>query len=126
MKYFRKGDILIYMIVCVIFIFMGMTILKFDKNSKPDKIEIYVNNKLEYIYKLKNKQKIFKVPTPIGGVTVEIKDMKVRVLTSYSPKKLCVKQGWISKSGETIIGVPDKLIIKIKGKQETELDYVLQ
>ena len=48
-----------------------------------------------------------------GGLTVEIKGRKVRVLTAECPNKLCVKQGWIEHGA--IICVPLKTVITIKG-----------
>ena len=64
------------------------------------------------------------MPTEIGGVNVEFIDNKVRVISSNSPKKLIVKQGFISKAGETLIGVPDKVIIKVTG--DSDLDYIIK
>ncbi len=122
--FFKKGDILVYSILLVLFSVIVYNILILEEKT-PEKAEIYVNNQLKYIYKLQEEQKIIFVDTDIGGVNVEFKDYKVRVTTSFSPKKLAVKQGWISRSGETIIGVPDKLIIKITGSEE-ELDYILR
>ncbi|MDN5303910.1 MAG: hypothetical protein PWP46_789 [Fusobacteriaceae bacterium] len=121
---FKKGDIFIYFFIILIFSFLIYTTLKIP-NYKAEKIEIYVNNQLKYTYKLSKEQKIFEIPTDIGGVKVEIIDNKVRVLTSNSPKKLVVKQGFISKAGETLIGIPDKLLIKITGERE-DVDYILQ
>ena len=89
---------------------------------KAEKAEIYVDGRLEYVYPLQEEQKLFFVNTPIGGVNVEIKDKKIRVTTSNSPLKLCVKQGWIDGVGESIIGVPDRLLIQIVG--ENDEDYV--
>jgi hypothetical protein len=122
--FFKKGDILVYSVLIGIFSILIYNIANLEE-KRPEKAEIYVNNELKYIYKLQEEQKIIFVDTDIGGVTVEFKDYKVRVTTSFSPKKLCVKQGWISRSGETIIGVPDKLIIKVTGSEE-ELDYILR
>jgi len=122
--FFKKGDILVYSVLIGIFSILSYNIANLEE-KRPEKAEIYVNNELKYIYKLQEEQKIIFVDTDIGGVTVEFKDYKVRVTTSFSPKKLCVKQGWISRSGETIIGVPDKLIIKVTGSEE-ELDYILR
>jgi len=122
--YFKKGDLIIYTFILGIFIFLSTTMVEL-KEIKGDRVEIYVNNRLKYTYKLQKKEKKFHVDTDIGGVDVELKDYKVRVTSSYSPRKLCVKQGWISNSGQTIIGVPDKLLIKIVGKEE-EVDYILR
>ncbi|MGM0509454.1 MAG: NusG domain II-containing protein [Fusobacteriota bacterium] len=122
---FKWGDLIIYGGIFGLILTLFL-IMQNIPESKSENVEIYVNNKLSHIYKLQEEQKIIDVDTDIGGVTVEIKDKKVRVTSSYSPKKLCVKQGWIQKSGETIIGVPDKLIIKITGDEMQDLDAIIR
>ena len=122
-SFFKKGDIFIYLILFFIFLFLGKNILKKNKIENK-KVEIYVNSKLVYVHKLIIDEKILFVDTEIGGINIQFKDKKVRVLTSNSPKKIAVKQGWIKNSGEIILGIPDKLVIKIIGEGEEELDYV--
>ena len=123
--YFKKGDLIIYSVILSVFLFLGLNIHKI-KEMKAERVEIYVNNQLKYTYKLQKEGKKFYVDTDIGGVDVELKDNKIRVTSSYSPRKLCVKQGWIERSGQTIIGVPDKLLIKIVGKEEDDIDYIIR
>ena len=50
----------------------------------------------------------------------------VRVTTSNSPLKIAVKQGFIKSPGEVIIGIPDRLVVKVVGDSEddSELDFV--
>ncbi|MGL5543986.1 MAG: NusG domain II-containing protein [Cetobacterium sp.] len=122
-QYFRKGDLLIYLILIVVFSTLGYGVTKF-KTTDAANAEIYVNNSLKYVYSLQNEEKDVFVQTDIGGVNIKIKDKKIRVTTSNSPLKLNVKQGWIGQPGEVIIGVPDKLIIKIVGKKSEKLDEV--
>ena len=122
-SFFKKGDIFIYLILFFIFLFLGKNILKKNKIENK-KVEIYVNSKLVYVHKLIIDEKILFIDTEIGGINIQFKDKKVRVLTSNSPKKIAVKQGWIKNSGEIILGIPDKLVIKIIGEGEEELDYV--
>ena len=122
---FKFGDLIIYGVILGIFLSLNFMINSMPK-SKGQKVEIYVNDKLSYVYKLQEEQKIVEIPTDIGGVEVEIKEMKVRVISSYSPRKLCVKQGWIERAGQTIIGVPDRLIVKVVGGEEEELDGVIR
>ena len=69
----------------------------------------------------KEERDIF-VDTNIGGVNVKFKDNMVRVTSSNSPLKLNVKQGWIKDPGEVIIGVPDRLLIKIVGDKKDNTD----
>ncbi len=123
-EYFKRGDILIYLFLAFLFFQLALKILQFPE-VKAEKAEIYVDGRLEYVYPLQEEQKLFFVDTPIGGVNVEIKDKKIRVTTSNSPLKLCVKQGWIDGVGESIIGVPDRLLIQIVGEiSEDDEDYV--
>lgn len=123
--YFKFGDIAIYGIIISIFLFLASNLHNF-KETKADRTEIYVNNKLKYTYKLQKNEKKFFVMTDIGGVDVELKDHKIRVTSSFSPRKLCVKQGWIERTGQTIIGVPDKLFIKIIGKEDSDIDIIIR
>ncbi|AVQ16669.1 NusG domain II-containing protein [Fusobacterium gonidiaformans] len=123
-EYFKRGDIVIYLLLVFLFFQLALNILQFPE-VKAEKAEIYVDGRLEYVYPLQEEQKLFFVDTPIGGVNVEIKDKKIRVTTSNSPLKLCVKQGWIDGVGESIIGVPDRLLIQIVGEiSEDDEDYV--
>jgi len=60
----------------------------------------------------------------IGGKTtntVEIKDGKVSVMYADCPDKICVNHRAISKSGESIICLPNKVVISIEG-EKTEVD----
>lgn len=128
-RYFRVGDILIYFLLIVIFSIIGYQITKF-KAVDAANAEIYVNNELKYIYPLQEEERDLFVPTDIGGVNVKIRDKKIRVTTSNSPLKLNVKQGWIGQPGEVIIGVPDRLIIKVIGKKintdNDDIDFIIK
>ncbi|MDX8335304.1 NusG domain II-containing protein [Candidatus Cetobacterium colombiensis] len=125
-RYFRKGDVIIYSIILTIFITLGFQITKF-KSVDASSAEVYVNNQLKYVYPLEVQEKDIFVPTDIGGVNIKIKDKKIRVTTSNSPLKLNVKQGWISQPGEVIIGVPDRLIVKVVGqRKEEDVDFIIK
>jgi hypothetical protein len=65
---------------------------------------IPITNNGEYIIKSKE-----------GELTCIIKDQKVEVVESTCPDKLCMKQGWISKQGESIICLPNRISITIVG-----------
>lgn len=125
--YFKKGDLIIYLFLAIFFFFSLSYALNL-KDERGNKIEIYVDNKLKYVYSLQEAKKEYFVDTNLGGVNVEIKDMKVRVTSSNSPLKICVKQGWISNVNDVIIGIPDRLLIKITGNnnEDEELDSILR
>ena len=112
------------------FITLGINITK-SSQEKASKVEIYVDGNLQYVYPLQEEERDIFVDTNIGGVNVKFKDNMVRVTTSNSPLKLNVKQGWIKNPGEVIIGVPDRLLIKIVGdsknnNNDNDLDFIIR
>lgn len=127
-KYFKMGDLIIYSFLLFFFITLGTNITKLSQ-EKASKVEIYVDGQLQYVYPLQEEEREVFVDTNLGGVNVKFKDNMVRVTTSNSPLKLNVKQGWIKDPGEVIIGVPDRLLIKIVGDSKDtgeDLDFVIR
>lgn len=52
--------------------------------------------------------------TESGDNVLEIKNNKVRVRNSNCPEQICVRTGFISKPGQSIICLPHKLIVEIE------------
>lgn len=126
-RYFRVGDLVVYLFFIIFFYTLGTKVLELGE-ERPSKVEIYVDGTLKYIYPLQKEERDIFVDTVLGGVNVKFKDNMVRVTSSNSPKKINVKRGWISSPGEVIIGIPDRLLIKIVGdkKDEDGLDYIIR
>lgn len=120
-KYFKIGDLIIYSFFIIFFTGLGLKIVNLSQ-EKASKVEIYVDSELQYVYPLQKEERDVFVDTNLGGVNVKFKDNMVRVTSSNSPLKLNVKQGWIKDPGEVIIGVPDRLLIKIVGDKEKNMD----
>lgn len=47
--------------------------------------------------------------------TVEVSGGRVRVTDADCPDRLCVRQGWISYDGESIVCLPHKLVVAVRG-----------
>lgn len=126
-NYFKRWDLVIYLFFVLFFCSLGYKIINLE-SEKPSKAEIYVDGKLKYVYALQVEEKNIFVDTVLGGVNVQFKDNMVRVTSSNSPLKINVKRGWIKNPDEVIIGIPDRLIIKIVGdkKENKELDYIIR
>ncbi len=123
-KYFRIGDLFIYLFLIIIFLGLYFKINSF-KTFKASKAEIWINGNLKYIYPLQKERKVVFVETVIGGCNIEFIDNKVRVLSSNSPRKIAVKQGFIKNAGEMAIGIPDKLVLKVVGENK-DLDFIIK
>ena len=63
------------------------------------------------------------VKTGNGFNTSRIKDGEVSVAEADCPDKLCVRQGWISYDGESIVCLPHKLVVTVRGSGH-DLDAV--
>ena len=59
--------------------------------------------------------KTLPLDTKYGYNLIEIGDNEIRVIEADCPDKYDVKQGSISRIGETIICLPNRLVIEIKG-----------
>jgi hypothetical protein len=52
---------------------------------------------------------------PNGSATLLTEAGRVRMLSSQCRDKICIKQGWISKPGESIICLPERIVVTIEG-----------
>ena len=87
--------------------------------QKGEFVEIYHSGKIVKKISL-TEDTVFE----IAEVTIQIKDGEVCVTKSSCPDQLCVKNSHIKKEGESIICLPNQVIVKISG--EKEIDGVTQ
>lgn len=114
---FKKKDIIIICIIVLITI-SGFIFNYFYFHQDGTFVQIKVNNKKYQTVPLNVDQTI-----EIGDKnTVIIKDSSVYVVNSTCPDKLCQKQGHISKNGQQIICLPNKVVIEIISNQNKEID----
>ena len=59
-----------------------------------------------------------------GTNTLEIKDGRARISDADCPNMQCVRQGWISRGGQSIVCLPNKVVVTIEGNDKT-VDFTL-
>ena len=59
-----------------------------------------------------------------GTNTLEIRDGKARIVDADCPNMHCVRQGWIGSEGQSIVCLPNRLIVSITGSDRS-VDFVL-
>ncbi len=67
-----------------------------------------------------SKDSEYSINGSLGQMKLLVKDGKISVVKSNCPRKLCIKRGSISKQGDSIICVPNRVIITIQGKGEID------
>jgi len=113
---FLKLSFLDILIAFFILCFVLFSFLR--KRAAGKEVLVYRENKIVKRFLL-DRNLIFDV----GNMRIEIRNKKVRVLKSNCPNKICVKSGWISKKGESIVCVPNRTLILIKG-EKTNIDGI--
>jgi hypothetical protein len=58
--------------------------------------------------------------------TLQIKDGYADMISADCPDQLCVKQRKIHYENETIVCLPNKLVVEIRGGEESSVDAVVQ
>jgi len=55
------------------------------------------------------------VDGPLGTTRIEIEPGRARVAADPSPRQLCVKQGWLTQSGQAALCLPNQVSLEIRG-----------
>lgn len=58
------------------------------------------------------------------NLLIEIKGKKLRIAGSKCPRQICVHTGAISSPGQTIVCVPNKVLVEIRGGGAAQYDAV--
>lgn len=113
----------------IILILLALTVWSFNANSyffKADSgstASVYIDGKLTYKIDLSINKK-YHVPVPNGAAEVEVSSGKLYIKKSPCPRQICMHQSPISNEGESLICVPNSMVIKIDGDADKNLDSV--
>ena len=70
----------------------------------------------------------YELSTLTGPVTLVVDEapypLTIRIAESACPSQDCVHTGWISRAGQQIICLPDKLVISLSGSGSQEFDAI--
>ena len=109
---FKKNDILIIAGVIVLAA-VAAIVVWIAGSAKPGKVEIRVNGELTATYSL-SVEREFTVKGYDGGeVHGRITNGTVDVTSATCPDKICVDHSVIKKTGESIVCLPNRVVITI-------------
>jgi len=113
------------LIIIILIIAGAFWVFKCFTNNESNKIaKVYYENKVILTIDLLEEGK-YQVEGYNGKVNIVVKDGKIKVENENSPLHLCSNQGYISKSYETIVCLPNKITIKIENS-DTALDTIVK
>lgn len=109
------GTVLVFAVVILIFQF-------FRDDGGKHLVEISVNGELFGTYDLTDSQTI-----EVGGTNrVVLEDGAARMEWADCPDQICVNHRAVSKNGESIICLPNQVVVTVVSSEESELDAVAQ
>lgn len=85
--------------------------------------KVYVKNQWVGSFSLKE-DKIISLRGENGQFMLRIQTGKIRMEESHCPLKICEHQGWISKPGEIILCIPNRVYVRIEGNLTNNLDAI--
>lgn len=122
-----KSDwILMAIIVTVSSFLLGLRLLPVSGGQTQAQVEL--KGETVQIINLKDVEgSIITIPLQRGKAQLEVKQGAIRLLPmpdSVCPRKICSHTGWIRRAGETIICVPNRLVVRLTGQGSTQVDAV--
>lgn len=86
-------------------------------------VSVFVANRLVMNFSLAVDQ-THHLTGAIGVMELRVANNGVQVVHSDCPERICIKQGAISRRGQVIVCVPNRMIATIDGEAERSLDAV--
>ena len=116
MKQITALDVLLALATAALVIFLFVTV--YGGREDADTVLIRVDD-TSWRYSLDTEHEVA-IPGPLGDTEVHIEDGHVHVIDSPCNSKICVAAGTISRPGEWIICLPNRVFISIEGVADTE------
>ncbi|HIX99936.1 NusG domain II-containing protein [Eubacterium sp. ER2] len=119
-KHLKIKDIIL--VVLILLVAGGAWLLhEVLKDAGSGVAVIRVNGEIEGTYPLSEDREI----SVNGGTNIlRIRNGKAKMIEADCPDQLCVNQRAVSADNESIICLPNKVIVEIQSRQESEYDAV--
>jgi len=116
------------LIIIFIVSFFAYALIQLYFNHALSEGQVIVKSRgeiVKYIH-LQNDENVqrLEIEGKVGLLIIEIKDGMVRMVSSNCPEKICIKQGWIKNPGQSIVCVPNEVVVYIDNDNEELPDAI--
>ncbi len=126
-KRIRKNDLIFLGIVAalVFLVYLAMVTSSGSIDESMDAgVEITVDGELYGVYPLQTDTEITIAPKGETANVLVIAGGQADMREADCPDKLCVHQRAISKTNETIVCLPNRVVVTVVGGRESEIDSI--
>ena len=113
-RWWAPGDVFIVLAVIALSVFLISRSVAGAGGDSRLEASISVNGKEVRVVALAGETRKLAIDGYQGKSYVEISGGRVRMEDSACPDKLCVKSGWISRPGESIVCLPNRVVIEVR------------
>ena len=122
-KWFGKNDRLFLGAVCLALLLGGIWFY-FFKGEKGAGAEVTIDGQFYGTYSLEEEQTVEIIVDDKVKNVLKIQNGKADMIAADCPDLLCVHQRAVSNQNETIVCLPNKVVVEIVGGKRAELDSV--
>ena len=112
----KRGDVIVAIFVLIIAIVIAL----FFASGQPRYVVIYVDGSEYARYILDDTTKEIDIETEYGYNSVKISDGSVCVTEASCQDKLDIKAGSIYRNGQSIVCLPNRVVVSIEGGTKTD------
>ena len=109
------GDYLIIALGLLLVVYLFKTLWHSEHAAK---LQLRQGNQIVATLSL-NQDRLIDVAGPLGVSKIEIKQGKVRFLSSPCANQYCVHQGWLHHAGQAAICLPNRVSLELLGTQKS-------
>ena len=118
-----KADLVLLAVLLLFGVLAFFAVRMLTQKNGTD-VQVLLHGEIYGTYPLSEEQKI---PIHQNGTvtnTLQIADGTVKMIQADGPDKLCVHQNAIAGQGETIVCLPNQVVVQILGTKEPGLDSI--
>lgn len=115
----KKGDVIVILLMLSFVIVISIGAVIYQNSMQSLEVVITQDNETIYRYTLSDTlDEVITIDYEGHYNEVHIHKEQVWIETADCTNQVCVHKGVIDKAGETIVCIPHKLVIEIKGRKE--------
>lgn len=125
---FKKWDIiLIALLICISFVPVLVSAAMINRDYKGTYAEITLDGKLYKKVPLSQHkgEEEFTIKTKYGYNLIKIKGQSVAIIDADCLDKICERPGFISKPGQSLVCLPHKLMVEVRGYDNKNSDEII-
>ena len=100
---------------------IALLVIFLVRSDEGSYVQVTVNGEVYGQYSLSEDQTI-EIDTEYGRNVLEIKDGEATMIEADCPDGYCMDQGSISGSTQTIVCLPNKVVVEVEGSEEESDD----